>query len=152
MNAKQDEMKDELVGQAEKLFEKLPMVGPIVWLQLQVPSLRHTFINDIEWRVLPTVSLGQCKLYMKGKAPLAYVSWAMVNDEVEQRFLAGHMKLAPSEWSSGDNIWLIDVVSPFGGVKEIVADLKENVFKGKDVKYLTPDESGEGLTVKLLNG
>lgn len=150
MNEEADDVQDLLIGQADKLFEKLPMLGPVVWLQLQDKTQRYNFIGDIEWRVIPPITLGQCKLYMKDKAPLAYVSWAKVSDEVHDRISKGTMKLAPGEWDTGTNLWLVDVISPFGGVKEIIEDLKSSVLNDSNINYLAAGVGGEGLVVKQL--
>jgi cytolysin-activating lysine-acyltransferase len=149
-NAQQTAINEQTVEQAGKLFDKLPMLGPIVWLLSQTPSHRHLFLSDLEWRILPPVSLGQCKLYMKGNAPLAFVSWAKVTDEVERRLSKGNVRLAPAEWANGDKIWLVDVIAPFGGVPELMKDLNENVFQEQEVNYLAADDSGTNLVVKHL--
>ncbi len=151
MDQQQPGIKEKVTEQANVLFDKLPMMGPIVWLLSQTQAHRHLFLADLEWRILPPVSLAQCKLYMKDKTPMAYVSWARVNEDVEKRLAEGNMRLAPNEWSNGDKIWLIDVVAPFGGIPGLIKDLKENVFKDQDVNFLAPNESGNGLIVKKLS-
>lgn len=142
--------RDALLRQAGEIFEKLPMAGPVVWLYTQAPAYRHLFLGDLEWRLLPALSLGQCKLYMKDKAPLAFVSWARVNSEVDERLAAGQVRLAPSDWKSGDTFWIIDLIAPFGGAESVLKDLRENVLSGKEVKYLVPDSSGKGFGIKTL--
>ena len=56
------------------------------------------------------------------------------------------MKLAPKEWTEGEQIWLIDVIAPFGGVEDIMGDLKK-VFEGQSVKYIQADEKGRRVEV-----
>ena len=31
-------------------------------------------------------------------------------------------------WKSGDWLWVVEVIAPFGGANEMVKDLKANVF------------------------
>jgi cytolysin-activating lysine-acyltransferase len=50
---------------------------------------------------------------------------------MEERLKAGHSKLKPAEWKSGDRCWIVDVVAPFGAASAIVDSLKENVLAGE---------------------
>jgi cytolysin-activating lysine-acyltransferase len=69
--------------------------------------------------------------------PYAFVTWARVNDEVHQRLLQGHPKLAPHEWSGGNNLWLIDVVTPFGGTQDVLSEVQNLEFPGQALRYLS---------------
>jgi cytolysin-activating lysine-acyltransferase len=62
--------------------------------------------------------------------------WAFVNDQVEERLKSGHARLAPADWKSGDKLWLVDIMAPFGGREAMLADLKEKVFPAREVKFL----------------
>jgi cytolysin-activating lysine-acyltransferase len=42
------------------------------------------------------------------------VTWARVSDAIDQRLRSAAPVIAPHEWGSGDKLWLIDVVAPFG--------------------------------------
>jgi len=130
---------------AKALLTKLPLLGPIVWLYMHAPSHKHLFLTDIEWMVIPPLTLTQYKLYMKEEAPLAYASWAFVNEETEKRLLSGRVRLAPKDWKSGDRLWLIDLVAPFGGGKDVLKDLRDNVFPSRPIKQLVPDSDGKGV-------
>ena len=54
--------------------------------------------------------------------------------------------IAPDQWASGDNLWLVDAVVPFGGRDEVLATLKRDVFGDRKVKSLQPALGG-GLGV-----
>jgi len=130
--------------QAKALLAKLPLLGPVVWLYMHAPSHKHLFVTDIEWMVVPPMTLNQYKLYMKEEAPLAYASWAFVDEEIEKRLLSGRVRLAPKEWRSGDRLWLIDLVAPFGGGKDVLKDVRDNIFPNRSIKQLVPDSDGKG--------
>ena len=67
-------------------------------------------------------------------------------------------KLAPMDWpkaqvgsgagNTGESLWLIDLIAPFGGMEEAITDLKENVFQGQTVKMLQPGPGGGMATVE----
>lgn len=124
---------------AETAFLKLPTLGPIAWLFGRTPDRRFLFLTDLDWAVMPPLVLDQCRLFMKGALPFAYFTWAFVNDDVHQRLLSGNGKLAPHEWKSGTHLWLIDVVTPFGGLQEMLGELQQTKFPGQALRYLHPD-------------
>lgn len=131
--------------QAKALLAKLPLLGPVVWLYMHAPSHKHLFVADIEWMIVPPMTLNQYKLYMKEEAPLAYASWAFVDEETEKRLLSGRVRLAPKEWRSGDRLWLIDLIAPFGGGKDVLKDIRDNIFPSRSIKQLVPDADGKGV-------
>ncbi len=139
------EMAQVVLEQAKAVLTKLPMLGHILWLYSHSPFHKYVFVSDFEWLVLPPLVQQQYKLYMKNEAPIAYASWAFVSEEVEKRLLAGQTKLSPQDWKSGDRLWLIDLISPFGGTKDIVKDIRENVFPNQTVHYLVPDFEKRGV-------
>jgi cytolysin-activating lysine-acyltransferase len=51
------------------------------------------------------------------------------------------------DWKSGDNLWLMDMIAPFGGQDEAMKELREKVFAGRKIKTLQPAPSGEGMAV-----
>ncbi|SFU46464.1 cytolysin-activating lysine-acyltransferase [Polaromonas sp. YR568] len=136
---------DELAGlaalakqQAHKVLGKIPLLGPVTWLMLQQAAGRQTLLGELEWRVMPALILDQAKLYLKDDAPVAFASWARLSEEVVQRYRTAPHQLTLADWASGDQIWLIDVFTPFGGAQEVLKDLREQVFAGQVVHQLVP--------------
>ncbi|MBB2919761.1 toxin-activating lysine-acyltransferase [Cupriavidus alkaliphilus] len=66
-------------------------------------------------------------------------NWAYLSDAVVERFARPPYQLAPGDWKSGDKAFLIDVFAPYGGAKDVLADLKATVFKGKVLHQLAPE-------------
>lgn len=122
--------------QADKVMGKIPVLGAVSWLMMQHSATRHTLLSELEWRVMPPLMLDQAKLYMRDKAPLAYVSWAMLSDETAQRYQQAPHHLSPADWQGGSQIWLIDLVAPFGGAQTIWTELSEGQFKGQTIHRL----------------
>jgi cytolysin-activating lysine-acyltransferase len=124
--------------QARKVLGKIPMLGAVTWLMMQQAANRHTLLSELEWRVMPALVLNQAKLYLKDEAPMAFVSWAKLSEEVAQRYQAAPHQLTMADWASGDQIWLIDVFTPYGGAQEVLQNLREKVFAGQAVRQLLP--------------
>ncbi len=124
--------------QAKRVLDKLPLLGPVTWLMMQQSATRHTLLSDLEWRVLPALVLDQAKLYMQGASPVAFVSWAKLSEAVAERYRQAPHHLTPADWKSGDQLWIIDVMAPFGALREVVADVKEKVLPGQTLRQLVP--------------
>jgi len=124
--------------QARKVLGKIPMLGAVGWLMMQQAANRHTLLSELEWRVMPALVLNQAKLYLKDEAPMAFVSWAKLSEEVAQRYQVAPHQLTMADWASGEQIWLIDVFTPYGGALQIVEDLRGKIFAGQIVRQLMP--------------
>jgi len=96
----------------------------------------------MEWLVPPPLALGRLRVWRKNNMPVAFASWAYLDEAAEARIKQNIKKLAPVDWKSGENLWLIDMIAPFGGGDEAVKELREKVFMGKKVKSLQPAPGG----------
>lgn len=128
--------------QADRVLSKIPLLGPVAWLMLQQSTGRHTLLGELEWRVMPPLMLDQAKFYLNGAAPVAYASWAMLDNSAAERYRRAPHQLTAKDWNSGNQIWLIDVLTPFGGASDVLQDLRTKVFPGREVHQLLPLETG----------
>ena len=134
--------------QAKRVVDKLPLLGPISWLMLQQSATRYAFISDLEWRVLPALVMDQAKLILKDNLPLAFVSWARLSEQAAARYRQPPYHLSPADWRSGDQIWLIDILAPFGNAAEVLEDIRKNVFPGQSLRQLAPDTGNRVQTIE----
>lgn len=126
-------------------------LGAVMLLANRSQSHKHLFITDMEWLVIPPVMLKQFAIFRTQKnEPMAFISWASINEETEKRLLTGNVKLKPQEWKSGDKLYIIDMLSPFGANLEVLKQLKEKQFKNKDVYLIRPKKDNIGVEKKLL--
>ncbi len=86
---------------------------------------------------MPPLVLDQAKLYLRDNAPIAYVSWAKLSDTVAKRYRAAPHQLAATDWQSGDQVWIVDLLAPFGGAAEVLQDLRDTVLKGQTIHRLS---------------
>jgi cytolysin-activating lysine-acyltransferase len=73
--------------------------------------------------------------------------WATVNAEVEERLAAGTTRLRPQDWKSGEALWVVEVIAPFGGAEEMAKDLKAKVFAERELKFLAIGQAGKEVRV-----
>lgn len=69
--------------------------------------------------------------------------WAQVNDEVAKNIADGATRIRPQDWRSGENLWVVEVIAPFGGAEEMVKDLKEKVFPARTINYVAVSRDGK---------
>ena len=142
-----DQQRQELAEftrtQAHKVMSKIPLLGAVAWLMLQQPSTRHTLLSELEWRVMPALVVDQAKLYLRDDAPLAYVSWARLSDGATERYKAPPHHLASGDWKSGEDNWIVDLITPFGGGADIVSELRNTVFKGQTLSQFSIGVDGK---------
>lgn len=126
-------------------------IGAISLLAMRSQSHKYLFLSDLEWLLLPAVSQKQFRIFRNNKnEPIAFVSWANIDDAVEKRLLDGSLKLQPKDWNSGSKKYVIDVISPFVAVKEILKELKSNHFKDEEIKIMRPKKDGKGFDSVML--
>lgn len=134
---------------AQAALSKLPILGPALWLYARDPNRKFMFLADIDWAVLPPVILDQCRLYTKDNIPFAFFTWALVNDAVDQRLRSGTPRIAPHEWQTGEHLWLIDVVVPFGQTEQMIGELRNAQFPNRKISALLPDpQQGNRLSIR----
>lgn len=131
-------------GAAKKTSEVL---GEIVWLMSQSPLHKQFFVSDLEWFVMTPMLLQQFRLFYDKAKPVGVVFWASVSEEVEARLAAGTSRMRPQDWKSGDRLWVVEAIAPFGGAEEMVKDLKAKVFPGREIKALAVGAKGREVRV-----
>ncbi len=123
------------------------VLGEITWLLTQSPAHKGFFISDIEWMIMVPVMLQQFRLFYDKDKPVGVVLWAKISKDVEERLMAGNVRMRPQDWTSGETVWIVEVIAPFGGHAEMVKDFKTETFKDTPVHYLQRSATGNEAKV-----
>lgn len=134
------------------------VLGEVTWLLTQSPLHKQMFIADLEWFVMPAILLEQFRVFFgppqaPGGTPIpaACALWATVSPETAARLEGGAHKLAPHEWNhTGGELWLIELIAPFGAQEEILRDLAVNVFKERAFKFHMTGADGKRRVVSSV--
>jgi len=100
------------------------------FVRILTGTARATFkLVSIEHFVMPAIRLGQYQIvYNKRGVPVAYMCWAFLSDEVCNEYLSGSDRLLHiSEWNEGANLWVMDIVSPYGFTRELLSIFKKKI-------------------------
>lgn len=107
------------------------VLGQVTWLLTQDKRLKTIPAAEIEPRFIAPMILKQVRVFTKGKAPIAALSWAYASDEVIGKVERGEGPLMLSDWRSGPKVVVVDVVSPFADPKLFTADFLKSVSEAQ---------------------
>jgi hemolysin-activating ACP:hemolysin acyltransferase len=99
-------------------FDPMAALGMATWLWSQSPLHADWPSKLLARSIWPAIVHRQ---FMLGRdpdrQPVAYVSWACLNEERERQYLRSPSSLAQDDWVSGDRIWFVDWIAPWGGTR-----------------------------------
>jgi len=108
--------------------------GAATWLMMNTPMYRHVFLSDLEWMLLPPILLAQYHFYRTDRRIVAFTSWGYLSEAAEARLQEANPRLAPADWKSGERLWLVSVIAPFGHAEAALTELRATALKGKRFK------------------
>lgn len=123
-----------------------PLFGPVLDLTLKSKTHAKWSLEDC-YRLLATpLNLGQCVVLQEGGELVGFATFAMMSDEASEAFTRATRKLQPQDWTSGDNIWLIDCIAPYGHGTVVARLLRKHLcrlgHKGKMISFRRNYEDG----------
>lgn len=130
----------------------MQLLGDVMWLMAHSPIHRKWPIESLMQWVTPALLHRQCRVYRNRGKPIAYVSWAYLSKEVEEAYVINPSGLQPKDWKSGDRIWLLDVLAPFGGSRAIARDLKNGIFRDCVGRALRVKPGKDEMRIVYLHG
>jgi cytolysin-activating lysine-acyltransferase len=152
-------------------------LGQIVWLLTQSAVHRELRMKDLEQSVLPAVLSEQFRLFRFGplrgidrqaaeklagaglnaaieELPLGVAIWARLSPQAEAR-LENEERLLPEDWTSGNRVWLLELVSPFATPENrlseaMLIDLIQGPFRDTPFSlHRTDPVTGERVKVQM---
>lgn len=100
-----------------------------IWL-CSLSPLHHSWtIDGFIRNFMPPIHRGQFKVYKNSEGRLTgIVTWAYVSNENDRRLREIGATPPMDAWSDGPNLWIIDLIAPFGDAMSISRDLQCSVF------------------------
>ena len=100
--------------------------------ELLLRTSRRSFsLSSIEYWVLPAIALRQIKFFFDVRgSPIAYIMWAFLSSEVSNRMERDDVNvLHLSEWNEGLDLWVLDLVAPYGHARAVTTFARHQLFK-----------------------
>jgi cytolysin-activating lysine-acyltransferase len=135
------------------------ILGEMTWLLTQSPLHKALAIGDLEWLVMPALIHRQFYVFREGEKPVGLALWARCNAAAEAKLEGGMIepgnRLTLEEWTSGDTIWLVDLVAPFADQANrhrevMIADLISGPLSGQAFKFHVTDPATGQRTVQTI--
>jgi hemolysin-activating ACP:hemolysin acyltransferase len=97
--------------------------------------------NQLQYYLQPSIKLNQFKKFYDNNELVGFVNWAYIHDLVEKRFKHTG-KIKTSEWKSGNNTWVIEIVSTkntFNMMRWVYHYFKKKLKVNQSINWLRVD-------------
>lgn len=115
-----------------KNYDPINVLGMVSWLWMNSQLHSNWSVKMLSINVLPAIENNQFSILFQNDIPYAFCTWAFFSDTVELKYIQDSNSLQKDDWKSGENIWFIDGLSPFGGIKHLTYFLRNiSLFRSK---------------------
>ncbi|MCK4743159.1 MAG: toxin-activating lysine-acyltransferase [Sulfuriflexus sp.] len=134
-------------------FNESEVLGSAVWLWMQSDTHKEIGLKDLPFLLLPAIKLGQFVLAIENGKPVFFLTWAEMNEEAEARYLGNPPEMMSlNDWKSGERIWFLDWVAPFGHTRKMYGLMTQKLFSDTYARSLYHRGYEKGLRVQNFHG
>jgi cytolysin-activating lysine-acyltransferase len=135
------------------------ILGEMAWLLTQSPLHRAFAIGDLEWLVMPALIHRQFYVFRDAERPVGLALWARCGPAAEAKLQKGMVepenRLTLEEWTSGDKVWLVDLIAPFADASNrhreiMIADLISGPLSGQAFNFHVTDPGTGERSVQTI--
>ncbi len=107
-------------------------IGIAMELLSRDPLGRFSEINILQETIAPAIRHRQIAFaFDELSKPVGFLIWAYLSEEVQLRLLTEHsLRLHESEWSEGEQIWVLKLVAPMGDGARIIRHARRTLLSG----------------------
>ncbi len=123
---------------------QLAAYGDLAFLYLRTDRYRDMTLAQARQIIQPPIDHMQYRVFRIDRVPRMALTWAYLSDGAEMRLVLGEV-LGAAEWASGPNVWLMDLVAPYGrGTGRVALRwFLDNLPRTKArIRYLKPGACG----------
>jgi len=118
----------EVDGHPLTASERLYCAGEALFLFASSPLHISYSVAQLATFLLKPIQLNQFRIYRTKDKPVGFVSWAFLSAEAAEAYSTDRRELRADDWISGDRLWIIDFIAPFGHAHAMHRDLRCNMF------------------------
>ncbi len=117
MTAKTDSLGHVLPDVETPGPERLRAYGDMMFLAFRSP--RHARMSTALLRsyLEPPLVQGSFRLFRFDGVPRGAFTWGHFGPEAERKLVTGE-PLSPEDWTSGDRLWIVDILAPYRGLTQ----------------------------------
>jgi cytolysin-activating lysine-acyltransferase len=149
--ARPAQLQGQLAGRRADTLFRSAAFGEAVSILMRAPKHRNLPLSALSHHVLPAIVHNQFRIARIRRpdntqaAPAGFAMWAAVSDAVDARLRSNvqHIiKLSLQEWSSGSNLWLIDLIAPASIAGDMLREIQEKIGQGRSISTIVA--AGDG--------
>lgn len=95
--------------------ETLRVYGDVLFLATRSPRHRAMSVANLREAIEPPILLGQYHIFRFDGIPRGLITWGLLDRDAEETYVEGG-PLGVHDWRSGDNLWIVDIMSPYRGL------------------------------------
>jgi cytolysin-activating lysine-acyltransferase len=139
-------------GYRDEPWSEAEAFGSAVWLWMHSKAHRDAPLHTLNALLLPAIKHRQFVLASEKGRPVFYVSWANLSEEAEGRYLRNPaVCMRDEDWGSGERMWIVDWVAPFGHSAVMRHVLERHHFANRCFRALY-HRAERGMRVKNFKG
>ena len=129
---------DEIIILSEFINDKTALMSRVIALMMDSEVYLNDTLYEVKKNLIAPIYTGKSLLLFKNNKLVGYASWAFLTEEAEKRYIEDSNSLEVTDWGLGENIWLIDVITPYNSKDtfKLINHLKE-VAKEKNLSWKT---------------
>ena len=134
-------------------FSEAEAFGAAAWLMMHSSAHRNAPLQLLGSLVLPAIRHRQFVIASDNGQPVFYLAWAWLDAEAESRYLRlPPQSMLASDWTSGDRLWLLDWIAPFGHTRALRALIGRRLFPHWCASALYHRGAEKGLRIRRYHG
>lgn len=134
-------------------FSEAEVLGSAVWLWMHSAQHHDAPLYLLSTLLLPAIKNRQFVLASENAKPVFYLAWASLSEEAERQYLTRPPQcLAATDWTSGDRLWVLDLIAPFGHTWRLRSLILRRLFPGWCARALHHRGDEKGLRVIQFHG
>lgn len=134
-------------------FNEATAFGSACWLWLHSDRHRNIPLHTLATLLLPAIKQRKFILVSEVGRPVFYMSWADLDEESESRYLRhSPEQMRNEDWDSGDRLWILDWVAPFGHSKAMTRLVHNLLLSSRTARALYHKGTQTGMRIKELHG
>ncbi len=127
--------------------------GSAAWLWLHSSFHRDAPVHALGPMVLGAIKHRQFILGIEDGQPVFYLSWAGFDEAAEARYLRRlPVFMLDADWQSGDRLWILDWIAPFGHTRRMSHLLKHELWRDRCAYCLYHRGDERGMRIKAFRG
>ncbi|MEP2202611.1 MAG: toxin-activating lysine-acyltransferase [Roseobacter sp.] len=109
------------------LPESMATYGALSLLAAHCPLHKSYSAELLNRLFLPAIEHKSVRIFRtSNNQPCAALIWARLSQRVSSRMFTDHRPPRAKEWNSGEHLWFLDIIAPFGHGKDIARNLVRN--------------------------